>query len=187
MTDRISQDPDRLPLDVAKAILALRLLIARAGGVDSLAWWEDDSFTEPATYVFERLFPVSPPLAARSLALQAALHRHKAACDPEALHLYRLDPDNREGLALRDISPLDVDMPATPIISLDALRAALLTLTGEPRTYRVIMERSGHALHIEMLPPPPGMEPLLHRAQTLAWAYLEGTPSQPLFPFCVSR
>ncbi|HXK43900.1 MAG TPA: BrxE family protein [Anaerolineae bacterium] len=184
MPEHIPSGHDLPPLETQRSILALRLLIARAGGVDSLAWWEDHSFTDPATYVFDRLFPVSPPLAARTLALRAAWHRHQAACDARALHLYRLDPDNRDALALRDISPLNVDLPTAPIPSMEALRAALLALTGKPRPYRVIMERAGHALHIELPPAPPGVEPLLHRAQTLAWAYLQGAPGQPLFPFC---
>lgn len=187
MPETVPTDHDRLPLETQRSILALRLLIARAGGADGLRWWEDHSFTDSATYIFDRLFPVSPPLAARTLALRAAWRRHKAACDPEALHLYRLDPDNRDGLALRDLSPLDVDLPTTPTTSMEALRAALLALTGEPRAYRVIMERAGHALHIELSPPPRGMEPLLHRAQTLAWAYLQSAPEQPLFPFCYPR
>ena len=77
----------------ARTILGLRLLLARAANQDSLARWDDESLTTHVGFLLERIFPMAPALAARSLALRAALARHQAACGArdKALHLYRLD------------------------------------------------------------------------------------------------
>ncbi|MBC7252114.1 MAG: BrxE family protein [Anaerolineae bacterium] len=166
-------------------VLSLRLLIARAANRDSLAWWDDESLTLHASFLLERIFPMAPPLAARSLALSAALARHQAACPGQALHLYHLDVDNQDGLALRFAPLLPIPVPVEPITTMDALRQHLLNLIGEPAIYTVVRRTSAHGLQIEIVPTPAGVSPLLHRAQTLAWAYLEGTPGQPVFPFCL--
>lgn len=168
-----------------RTILSLRLLIARAANKDSLAWWDDESFTAPAQYLFDRIFPMAPPLAARSLALAAAIARHRAACDKETLHLYRLDSDNQDGLALRFEPLLPVPVPEEPITTPENLRRHLLDLTGDPAHYTVVRETSTHGLQIKIPPCPPDTSPLAHRAQTLAWAYLESAPGAPVFPFCL--
>lgn len=169
----------------ARAILRLRLLIARAANRDSLVWWDDDSLTLPAGFVLERLFPGVPPLTARSLAIHAAVARYVAAFSsvPSALHLYRLDSDNLDGLALRFFPLLTVPVNAEPIASMDELRSRLLALCGQPMPYRVLDLRSNGNLEIEIPPCPAGGQPLLHRAQTLAWAYLAGAKEKPVFPF----
>jgi hypothetical protein len=171
----------------ANTILSLRLLVARAANKDSLAWWDDESLTPHAGFLWERLFPMAPPLAARSLALSAALARHQAACsaNEKALHLYRLDADNQDKLALRFAPLLPITAPDEPITTIDALRQYLLDLVGEPVPYNVVRRTNAHGLQIEIPASPPGVSPLLHRAKTLAWAYLEGAPGQPVFPFCV--
>lgn len=181
MADYVPPDRYRLPLEVEQEILALRLLIARAGGMDSLGWWEDESFTESATYLFERLFPTSPPLAARSLALKAAFVRHEAAC-PGRLHLFRLDADNQDRLALRFAPLLDVPAPEAPISTMEMLREQLLQLTGSPYTAQMQAGRRERELWLTPSPPAPGVNVLLHRARMLAWAYLEGAPGQAVFP-----
>jgi hypothetical protein len=172
----------------ARIILSLRLLIARAANKDSLAWWDDESLTPHAGFVLERLFPMAPPLAARSLALSAALARHQAACAPHdgALHLYRLDPDNQDKLALRFAPLLPIPMPDEPITTIDTLRGLLLNLAGESVRYVVLRRTNTHGLQIEIPPGALGTSPMLHRAKTLAWAYLEGEPGQPVFPFCMA-
>lgn len=168
-------------------ILKLRLLMARAASKDSLAWWDDESLTPHAGFLLERLFPVAPPLAARSLALAAALARHQAACpvNGEALHLYRLDVDSQDKLALRFLPLLAIPVPEGPITTLKTLRQHLLELTGEPAPCTVVRETSGHGLEIDVPPCPAGVSSLVHRARTLAWAYLEGAPGEPVFPFCL--
>lgn len=159
--------------ETAQVIFRLRLLIARAANRDSLAWWDDDALTAPAGFVFDRLFPASPPGAARSLALHAATRRHQIACPASAVHLYRLDADNEDGLELRFRRlPIDSELDA-PIPTLDALRERLLRLTGQPYPYTVVQELPLNGLLIKIPSPPKGMHPLEHRARTLAWAYLE--------------
>jgi len=166
-------------------ILSLRLLIARAANTDSLAWWEDDALTPAADFVLARLFPMAPGLAGRSLALQAALTRHNAACPPGALHLYRLDADNRDRLALRGAHIGSVPLAAAPLTDMDALRDALATLTDGPCPYTVVREGQNRRLLIELPPAPRGITPMVHRAGTLAWAYLGGAPGAPVFPYCL--
>jgi hypothetical protein len=187
MTERTGTQP--LPPQEAITILSLRLLIARAGGTDSLGWWEDESFTPHASFVLERLFPIDPSLTARSLALRAAAARHRAACADlsGALHLYRLDADARDRLALRFASLEPVPCPEGPITAMEVLRAHLSKLTGRPATYRVLRRTLSHGLQVDIPPAPAGSSPMVWRASALAWAYLEGRPGQPVFPFYVEH
>lgn len=168
-------------------ILQLRLLIARAANRDGLVWWDDDSLTEPAGFVLERLFPVAPPLAARSLSLAAARARHRGALGEiqGALHLFRLDEDNADGLAAREVRLLDVEYPHQPITTTEDLRAQLEALLGRPSEVKVVDRLLGGRLQIAVPPCPLGVWPPLHRARFLAWAYGEGAPAQPVFPFVV--
>jgi hypothetical protein len=165
-------------------IFTLRLLIARAANTDSLAWWDDDSLTPAADYVLDRLFPMAPPLAGKSLALRAALTRHRAACPESALHLYRLDADSRDELALRFAPLLPIPVPDAPIATMEGFHEHLLELVKEPQPYTVVRPTISDGLLIEIPPVPTGTSPMLHRAKTLAWAYLEGTRDTPVFPFC---
>ena len=169
----------------AQLVLTLRLLIARAANRDSLAWWDDEALTAPAGFLLERLFPVAPPLAARSLALRAALARHEGACTDigGVLHLYRLDADNADGLALRDVPLLPVPYPEAPIPTMDALRKHLIALLGQPTQVKIIQRRNGGAFQIAIPPCPTGVWAPLHRTKSFAWAYLEGALGQPVFPF----
>jgi len=169
----------------ARTILSLRLLIARAANKDSLAWWDDESLTPHAAFLLERVFPIAPALAARSLALSAALARHQAACASyeRALHLYRLDTDNLDKLALRFEPLLPILVPEQPIQTMDELRQHLLDLANEPASHTVVRRTEAHGLQMDIPPAPDDVLPLLHRAQSLAWAYLEGQPGQPIFPF----
>lgn len=173
----------------ARAVLSLQMLIARAANKDSLAWWDDESLTRHAEFVLERVFPIAPALAARSLALSAAAARHDAAFAGRdgVLHLYRLDPDGQDTLALRSASLLDIPVRQEPIPSIDALRRELLDLLGEPVSYTSVRRSEAGGLQIAVPAAPAGMSPVLHRARTLAWAYLEGAPNAPVFPYCVER
>lgn len=179
--------PPKLTAQDAHIILQLRLVIARAAGADSLRWWDDDSFTEPARFVLERTFPVAPPLAARSLSLRAAHERHAAAAPAERniLHLFHLDADGQDRLAVRSIALLDVPVPDHPIASISDLRQALRALRTEPFGYRILRRSGMGALQIEVGLPAGGMSPIVHRALALAWAYLEGQPGAPVIPYCV--
>lgn len=170
----------------ARTIICLRLLIARAANVDSLAWWEDESLAPHAGFLLERLFPRSPSLAARNLALHAAVARHQAACAQYegALHLYRLDADNKDALALRFETLLPIPVPEAPISTMDELRTLLLDRIGGPYPYTVQRRTESRGLQIVIPPPPSDVSPFLHRAKTLAWAYLEARPKEPFFPFC---
>jgi hypothetical protein len=176
---------ERITPEDARTIFSLRLLVARAANKDSLAWWDDESLTPHAGFLLERLFPMAPPLAARSLALSAALARHQAACsaNEKALHLYRLDADNQDKLAMRFVPLLPIPVPNQAITTMDALSQHLLRLLGEPAPYNVVQRTKTDGLQIEIPPSPAGVSSLLHRAKTLAWAYLEGAPGQPIFPF----
>lgn len=167
----------------ARAILQLRLLIARAANKDSLHWWEDDAFSTPARFILDRTFPGVPPLAARSLALRAAVARHQDACGPNTLHLYRLDADNLDRLILEFWPLLQIPVPQAPITTLDALRQQLAALTGGPMPYSVVRPGQNGGLQIRVPPPPKTKLPMLHRAQTFAWAFLEGEPGRPVIPY----
>ena len=171
----------------ARAILGLRVLVARAANKDSLAWWDDESFTGHADYILERIFPFAPALASRSLALRAAAARHQAAFagNDGAMHLYRLDLDGQDALAVRSMPLLTISVPKEPIDSMDALKEALLDHLGKPAEYRSVRRTDSRGLQIAVPAPPEGVSPVLHRARTLAWAYLEGAPDAPVFPYCV--
>jgi len=126
---------------------------------------------------------MTPSLTAQSLALAAASARHQAACPEKALHLYRLDADNQDKLALRFAPLLAIPVPEESITTLETLRQHLLDLTGEPAAYTVVRETNAHGLEIDIPPCPAGVSPLAHRARTLAWAYLEGCPGRKAHPF----
>lgn len=165
-------------------ILALRLLIARAASRDSLAWWDDESLTPAAAYLLNRLFPMAPRAAGKSLALRAGLARHGVACPQDGLHLYRLDADNRDKLVLR-FAPLErVPTPEGPIATTEALRDRLLELIESPQVYTVLRRTASGGLLIDMPSAPVGVPSMVHRAKTLAWAYLEGMQAASVFPFC---
>jgi hypothetical protein len=169
----------------ARTVLSLRLLIARAANADSLAWWDDNALTPAADFVLARLFPMAPGLAGRTLALKAAFARHDAICPSGTLHLYRLDLDNRDKLALSAIPLEKASVPDEAIPSMDVLRDDLHALTQTPYVYTILNRRSNGTMHIEIEPAPAGVHPLVHRARTLAWAYLEGTREAPIFPYCL--
>ncbi len=77
-----------------RSIVGLCLVIARAGCLDSLAWWEDNSLTEAGLFSLKRLFPRTYERAAIRLAMQAARTRHegvlRVAGITDGSHLYSL-------------------------------------------------------------------------------------------------
>ncbi len=168
-------------------ILELRLLIARAANSDSLGWWDDESLTQHAHFLLERIFPMAPAGAARNLSLRAALARHQSAltANSKVQHLFRLDTDRQDELLLRHQSTLLVDLPDGPIKTVDDLRVHLLSVVQKPPSYTVIRRSPTHGLEIEIPPTPAGIPGLNHRARSLAWAYLEGEPGRPVFPFII--
>lgn len=174
------------PADV-EVIFGLRLLVARAAATDSLNWWEDQSMTEAAAFVLDRTFPHSPPLAARSLAVRAAIARHRDAAEvfSRALHLYDLDWQRRDRLALRGFSLLDAPLDLAPVASLEEYRRRLLGLTGEPARYRIVRQATNGGFAIRIPPAPAGVPVWRHRAAAFAWAYLEGRPGRPAIPLII--
>jgi len=174
-----------IPAEDTRLILSLRLLIARAANKDSLAWWDDDSLADHTVFLLDRIFPIAPRLAGRSLALRAAVARHQVAVAAEerALHLFRLDTDNEDELAARQMELATIPMPEQPISTMGELRTQLMELTGEPATFRPVRQTMTRGLLIELPAAPAGVSVWRHRAQALAWAYLEGAHSQPVFPF----
>lgn len=110
-------------------ILDLRLLIARAGEQDSLAWWNSHALTEQGRWVLSRLYPRYAAYAGARLAIEAAavVHREAIGYRP-AVTLFGLgaDLDARvmRQLELRrmDDEPLAI---VPPIRSADELRTHL--------------------------------------------------------------
>ena len=174
---------DVIAANDVRDIVTLRLLVARAANSDSMAWWDDESLASHSGFLLRRIFPIAPATAARSLALQAANARHKAAIDEaDALHLFRLDLENRDALATRRFDLGDVEMPQESLTKAD-LRQHLEIVTGGPKPYKVIRRTPGNGLLIEV-PDTQSVNVLWqHRASTLAWAYLEGEVGQPVFPY----
>lgn len=175
-----------LSVDEARHIRTLQLLVARAANQDSLAWWEDEALTAQGLYILERSTSTAPVLAARYLSIVAASARHKTAFaqSKQAIHLFHLDGDNEDGLALRDVSLIDIEVPADPIISMEALEQALDNLLGGIRPYTVAA-REGQQVHISLPQPSSKVSPMVHRAETLACAYLQGEKGSPTFPYCL--
>ena len=155
--------------------LKIQLLIARAGQNDSLRWWEDDSLTEAGSYILERLFPFAPQIQGRKLALAAAKVRHEAALKEEEdpFYLYQF-------LEERDYDLSDVSIPSTPITTMDELHHQLTALVPEkPSGMKIIPVSSNGRLQVEFKIETSTLEVV----NALAWAYMEGSPSNPVFPF----
>jgi hypothetical protein len=169
-------------------IVKLRLLIARAANRDSLAWWDDDALTAPASFILDRTFPHAPLHAARRLALEAARLRHDALCPPQpALHLFRLDQDNSDVQALRSYALYRVDATTAPIATIDALRSELLALTGSPPSWRKV-SRGGHdELEIAPSDGQRAAPVMIDLARSLAWAYVEGKPGRAVYPYFLPK
>ncbi len=176
---------DGLALEDSRLILSLQLWLARAGQKDSLAWWEAESLTSSGEYVLGRLFPAIPTLAGRQLALAAARARHENAFadDPDALHLFRLDKAGEIVYALSAINLAELELPLTPVKSMAALHEALQGLSNQPASLpEIIHELPGRRLQVRVAPVA-GEAILVTLARALAWAYMNGQPSVPIFPF----
>lgn len=186
MADNISTGEILTPSHVA-LILQLRLLIARAAGSDSLRWWEDESFSTDGRFILDRLFPFAPPLISRSLAILAAVRRHTNAMAPHSryLHLYRLDNDGLDRLALSKEPLLPIPVPAEPITTLAQLRHHLLTLLGDEPAFTAHKLPESPLVRLELSACPPDMPLLVQRARALASAYLHAQPAHPVFPYIV--
>jgi hypothetical protein len=58
---------------------------------------------------------------------------------------------------------------------------------GKPQPYTVLRRMNARVLQIDIPRQPSGVSPFLHRARTLAWAYMEGDRKQPVFPFFLEQ
>ena len=169
-------------------IIRIRLLIARAAQNDSLRWWEDDSLTPSGAFLLDKAFVFAPEAAGRTLALQTARSRYRAAFEtqPAALHLFRLEPSGAVEHGLQGVNPAAVEIPAGPIASVDELRQQLLHLIQTPPGYQIVGERADHRLEIRLRDDRIRTDPL-RLTQGFAWASLEGKPGSPLFPYLPSN
>ncbi len=118
-----------VPLTTLRQILDLRLLIARAGEQDSLAWWASHALTGQGQWALERLYPRYAPDAGARLAIEAAaIIRARAIGHRPAVTLFGLgaDLDARvmRQLDLRRMDDEPLTMPQ-PIRSPDELQALL--------------------------------------------------------------
>jgi hypothetical protein len=118
-----------IPPTVLCQILDLRLLIARAGERDSLAWWDSHALTEQGQWALRRLYPRYAAYAGARLAMEAATILHsKALGQRPAVTLFSLGADldarvmRQLDLRRMDDEPLDIPLP---IRSLDELQARL--------------------------------------------------------------
>ena len=170
-------------LDASKHIIQLQLLIARVGQNDSLRWWEDDSLTEAGVYLLERLFPFAPYVQGRKLALLAAKNRHDTVFGKETqtLHLFHFGFEGdrvQESLAFD--SP-ELELPDAPIRTIDELKIHLAQLVEAPnpqsKSDRVIADDGKLQIKI------PSTKNTIDMANRLAWAYLQGEPENPVYPY----
>ena len=104
--------------------------------------------------------------------------------DTGALHLFHLDADGQDRLALRKVSALDIAVPEEPITTMEELKMRLTEVLDELPGYEVERVYSTQAMKIRMPPARTSHDhPLVHRARVLAAAYLEGEPGRAVFPF----
>ncbi len=118
-----------IPVSVLRGVLDLRLLIARAGEKDSLAWWDSYALTDQGQWALKRLYPRYAAYAGARLAIEAAVMTHaKIIARRPAVTLFGL------GVALDarvmgqlDLQRMDDELLtiAPPIRSPEELRATL--------------------------------------------------------------
>jgi len=111
-----------IPLTTLRHILDLRLLIARAGERDSLAWWDSHALTEQGQWALSRLHPRHAAYAGARLAIEAASAVHRKAIGHRpAVTLFGLGAD----LDARVMRQLDLRrMDDEPLTILPAIRSA---------------------------------------------------------------
>lgn len=166
-------------------LMRLRIIVSRAGQTDCLRWWEDESLTENGAYILERIFPGSPAISARNLALTAAATRHRTALEHlgDVIHLFHVSSSNADRLAMRELRNREIEGLGGSISDLDDLRRILLENIGKQPGYEVVGPLGQHGgLRIRLSEP---STDFLDRANALAWAYLEGQVGKPVFPYFV--
>ena len=90
-----------IPLTALRQILDLRLLIARAGERDSLAWWDSRALTEQGQWALARLYPRYAGHAGARLAIETAAIVHaKTIGHRPAVTLFGLGADLDTGVLL---------------------------------------------------------------------------------------
>jgi hypothetical protein len=57
-------------------LLNVRLLIARAGEEDSLAWWQSNALSQDGQYILSRIYPRTAPFAGARLSIETATVVH---------------------------------------------------------------------------------------------------------------
>jgi hypothetical protein len=119
---------------VNELVFTLRLLIARAGERDGLAWWESDALSEAGQFVLKRLFPRSSGWAGVESALEAAAIRHRRVLGNRSgvLSLFSLGEAIERAVAqhVRGLRRSGVDLPSLPPVSSIATLTELLRERG---------------------------------------------------------
>jgi hypothetical protein len=168
--------------DDQQAIIALRVVIARAAAPDALVWWQDESLTDAGLVLAGRLFPLATRKIALQMAMRAARTRHNAALDGvnDAIHLFdlggELELELDAALAEREY---DIPARATSIGALaDQLEAA-----GVVELPSIVHRSGSNSIQISS----GGLTEPLALARVLAAGYLHGAAAQPVFPFVKRR
>ena len=168
------------------SIIGLCLIIARAGCVDSLAWWEDNSLAEAGLFSLKRLFPRTYQQAAIRLALQAARTRHhgilRVAGITDGSHLYSLLNPEAMGEGASELDSLRSDL-WPPIPDRSILQKRLEAVAGPlPRLpVGVNVGLQGLIDLTGILPKSGGAKGQV--AMNLAAAYLLGDQGKPVVPY----
>ena len=140
-------------------VLSLRVLIARAGEQDSLAWWESYALTEHGRWALGRLYPRHAAYAGAQLAIEAAIIVHREAIGRRpAVTLFGLgvdlDAQVMRQLELRRMDGEPLTIPP-PIRSADELRAQLnqvAPLTDEDLAAVNSAAVNGHLVELGAVP-----------------------------------
>lgn len=163
-------------------ITQLQLLIARAAQVDSLAWWDDNALSDPGAFLLQRVFPYAPHAAAKKLAIKAASARHAALFgdQPQVVHLFNIQDEDNPFDRREQIVDFELGELARPITSLQELRQHLTQISDPPAWASYGSPHANRSLEIAVRKEAPSE---IEYALGLAWGYLEGNPSQPVFPY----
>ena len=169
-----------VPRADAERVIALALLVVRAGAKDSLDWWDDEALTRAGRFVLARIFPRAPGQAAVRLALRAARERHAGVLAAAGVASATTLVDLAEPL-LHGVDAADL-VSAEPVASEEEFRGRLVALVPEAVSLGLPQPTASGLLDLTHLVAPAGPS-LLDRAIVLGAGYLAGRKREPVFPF----
>lgn len=173
-------------------ILDLRLLIARAGEQDSLAWWDSHALTEQGQWVLERLYPRYAPHAGARLAIEAAAIVHaKAVGQRPAVTLFTLGGDldarvmRQLDLRRMEDEPLAVTPPVRSPEELEARLSQVVALTDGDRAVVASTVVNGGLVELDAVTEADvwSEDKLLAITRRLATAYTLSDPQRLVVPY----